>query len=83
METNTTPTVTFAHRTAANALVKRLRIRGFHTDAILVEAAIMWESFPALHTEEQVALANAALVTKYGSGEWFNAGSAIHILLNK
>jgi hypothetical protein len=80
---STTNTVTFTHRTAANALVKRLRIKGFHTDATLVEAAIMWESFPALHSVEQIELANALLVAEYGSGEWFVAGCAIHTIINK
>ena len=70
MNTNTTPTITITHRTRANRLVSKNRIAGNHLCARVLEAAIMWESFPNLHSAEQLALANALLVTEQGTHEW-------------
>ena len=70
MNTNTNTPVTYTHRIRANDLVRINRIEGNHLCARVLEAAIMWESFPNLHSAEQLALANALLVTEQGTHEW-------------
>lgn len=74
METNTNTTVTPAQRIRANQKVRQLRAELKCVDALVIEAAIMWESYPSLHTTEELTLANALLRTEYGTGEWFSIG---------
>ena len=82
MDSNTNTTVTFAHRTRANQLVRELRTNRRFNDARILESAIMWESFPNLHSAEQLALANALLRAEYGTGEWFSIGFGIYNIIN-
>jgi len=83
MATNTNTTVTFTQRTRANQKVRQLRAEHKHEDARVLDTAIMWESFPNLHTTEQLTLANALLRTEYGTGEWFSIGYDIYTIITK
>lgn len=82
MDTNTNTTVTPAQRIRANQKVRQLRAEHKYEDARVIEAAIMWESFPDQHSTEQLTLANALLRTEYGTGEWFSIGYDIYTIIN-
>lgn len=81
METNTTNTVTFTKRVRANQLVRQLRAELKCVDALVIEAAIMWESYPSIHSEEELTLANALLTSEYGTEEWHFNATAIYIII--
>lgn len=82
MDTNTNTTVTPAQRIRANQKVRQLRAEHKYEDARVLEAAIIWESFPNSYSTEQLTLADALLRTEYGTGEWFSIGYDIYTIIN-
>ena len=82
MNTNTTQ-ITPAQRFAANAKVRELRANNHYNDAMVLETAIMWESFPDLHTTDQLMLATELLTSEWGSDASWNAGCAIYITISE
>lgn len=78
-----TATVTPAQRIAANAKVRELRANNHYSDAMVLETAIMWESFPNLYTTDQLMLATELLTSEWGSDASWNAGCAIYIIISE
>jgi len=78
METNTNTTVTSAQRVRANQLVKELRASQMHKQAMILDQACYWESFPQSYSAEQVRLARLLLTTDYAfSAQWVVIANAI------
>ena len=83
MDTNTTNTVTSAHRVNAHTTLRNLRINRFYDDANVLDAAINWESFPNSYSAMQVELAQEILILQYGTEAWYNVATAIFTMINE
>lgn len=81
METNTNTTVTPDQRFTVNAMIKDLRHKGQHLDAMILDKASYWESYPQSYTAEQVHLAKVLMTTAYGTEHWNLIATAILIIL--
>ena len=81
MTTHTNTTVTPEQRFTANALIKSLREQDRKTDAMIVDRACMWESFPQHYSDEKVHLAKLLIQCDFDSEQWHLIASAILIVI--